>query len=83
MSPVDSTAVPRPPSAKTLQNGATDKGHEYCIVFVGFNLQEQALKDWLKSCCKPVCATVSWDSVYSIYKYLMGRREYNVEFFLI
>ena len=59
MSPVDGTAIPRPPSAKAHENGVTDKVREYCIVFVGFYLQEQALKDWLKTCVKPVCDTIS------------------------
>lgn len=59
MSPVDGTAIPRPPSAKAHENSVTDKVHEYCIVFVGFYLQEQALKDWLKTCVKPVCDTIS------------------------
>lgn len=53
MNPLDSTAIPRPPSAAAQQNGATHKVNEYCIIFVGFNLQEQNLKDWLKTCCKP------------------------------
>lgn len=53
MSPVDSTAIPRPPPAKGQQNGGIGKVHEYCIVFAGCNLQEQALKNWLKTCCKP------------------------------
>ena len=55
MSPVDSSAVPRPPSAKAQQNGTVEGIHEYFIVFTGFSLQEQVLKDWLKTCCKPVC----------------------------
>ena len=55
MTPVDSIAVPRPPSSKAHQNGDVGKVHEYRIVFTGFNLEEQALKDWLKICCKPVC----------------------------
>ncbi|XP_058958401.2 dynein axonemal assembly factor 9 isoform X1 [Pocillopora verrucosa] len=53
MSPVDSSAVPRPPSAKAQQNGTVEGIHEYFIVFTGFSLQEQVLKDWLKTCCKP------------------------------
>lgn len=60
MNPLDSTAIPRPPSAAAQQNGATHKVNEYCIVFVGFNLQEQNLRDWLKTCCKPVCDWMSW-----------------------
>ena len=55
MSPVDSPAVPRPPSAKAQQNGTVEGIHEYFIVFTGFSLQEQVLKDWLKTCCKLVC----------------------------
>lgn len=55
MSPVDSAAIPRPPSAKARQNGTTEGIHDYFIVFTGFHLQLQVLKDWIKSCCKPVC----------------------------
>ena len=63
MNPVDSTTIPRPPSAKAHQNGDIGKVHEYCIVFTGFNLQEQALKDWLKTCCKPVCYIMEWHAI--------------------
>lgn len=66
MNPVDSTAIPRPPSAKPHQNGDIGKVHEYCIVFTGFNLQEQALKDWLKTCCKPVCYIMEWHTIISL-----------------
>lgn len=66
MNPVDSTAIPRPPSAKPHQNGDIGKVHEYCIVFTGFNLQEQALKDWLKTCCKPVCYIMEWHAIISL-----------------
>lgn len=55
MNPVDSAAIPRPPSAKARQNGTTEGVHDYFIVFTGFDLQLQVLKDWIKSCCKPVC----------------------------
>ena len=55
MNPVDSAAIPRPPSAKARQNGTTEGIHDYFIVFTGFHLQLQVLKDWIKSCCKPVC----------------------------
>lgn len=53
MNPVDSAAIPRPPSAKARQNGTTEGIHDYFIVFTGFHLQLQVLKDWIKSCCKP------------------------------
>lgn len=53
MSPVDSSAIPRPPSAKGQQNGTVEEIHDYLIVFTGFSLQEQVLKDWLRTCCKP------------------------------
>lgn len=53
MNPVDSVAIPRPPSAKARQNGTIEGIHEYFIVFTGFHLQQQVLKDWIKTCCKP------------------------------
>ncbi|XP_078357511.1 dynein axonemal assembly factor 9-like isoform X1 [Oculina patagonica] len=53
MNAVDSSAIPRPPSAKGQQNGTMDGIHEYFIVFTGFHLQQQILKDWIKTCCKP------------------------------
>ncbi|KAJ7385532.1 hypothetical protein OS493_015104 [Desmophyllum pertusum] len=53
MTPVDSSAIPRPPSAKAQQNGTMERIDEYFIIFTGLNLQQQALKDWLRTCCKP------------------------------
>lgn len=51
----NATAIPRPPTTKSQQNGHMNKAPEYYIIFTGFNLDEQALRDWLKTCCKPVC----------------------------
>ena len=58
MNPVDSAAIPRPPSAKAQQNSTVEGIHEYFIVFTGFHLEQQVLKDWIKTCCKPVCFKV-------------------------
>jgi len=55
MNPVENAAIPRPPSAKARQNGTVNGIHEYFIVFTGFHLQQQVLKDWIKTCSKPVC----------------------------
>lgn len=55
MNPVDSAAIPRPPSAKARQNGTIEGIHEYFFVFTGFHLEQQVLKDWIKTCCKLVC----------------------------
>ena len=51
----NATAIPRPPTTKSQRNGDMNKAPEYYIIFTGFNLDEQALRDWLKTCCKPVC----------------------------
>jgi len=49
----NATAIPRPPTTKSQRNGDMNKAPEYYIIFTGFNLDEQALRDWLKTCCKP------------------------------
>ena len=54
MNNVDSTTIPRSPSAMAQENSDMTKAREYCLVFTGFNLHEQALKNWLRTCCKPV-----------------------------
>lgn len=51
----NAAAIPRPPTAKSQRNGDMNKAPEYYIIFTGFNLHEPALRDWLKTCCKPVC----------------------------
>ncbi|XP_068708667.1 dynein axonemal assembly factor 9-like [Montipora foliosa] len=53
MNNVDSTTIPRSPSAMAQENSDMTKAPEYCLVFTGFNLHEQALKNWLRTCCKP------------------------------
>ncbi|XP_013383031.1 uncharacterized protein C20orf194-like [Lingula anatina] len=39
-----------PPSA----NGpaGSENGHEYCLVFTGLDLEEEKLKDWMRTCAK-------------------------------
>lgn len=49
----NATAIPRPPTTKSQRNGHMNQAPEYYIIFTGFNLDEQALRDWLKTCCKP------------------------------
>ncbi|XP_015777136.1 PREDICTED: uncharacterized protein C20orf194 homolog [Acropora digitifera] len=49
----NATAIPRPPTTKSQRNGDMNKAPEYYIIFTGFNLDEQVLRDWLKTCCKP------------------------------
>jgi hypothetical protein len=55
MNTVDMAAMPRPPP-KAVQNGDVDHYTlSYFVVFTGFSLKEDPLKDWLRTCCKPVC----------------------------
>lgn len=54
MNTVDMTAMPRPPP-KGTQNGDVDHHTlSYFVVFTGFFLKEDALKDWLRTCVKQV-----------------------------